>query len=381
MIYRRFFALFTLMMIQQLHSQLTLKISALPASTAQNERIFMASSLNNWNPADPTFELKKDEKGFYSITLPQLAGKVEYKFTRGSWDTVEGDENGNATGNRILIPEGSTQREFIRILSWQKAVVKNKTRQQNVKLLSDSFYIPQLQKSRRIWIYLPDDYTTSNKKYSVIYMHDAQNLFDDATSFSGEWGVDETLNKLAKDGIEDAIVVGIENGGESRLNEYSPWKNQKYGGGEGNKYVDFLAKTLKPYIDKHYRTKSQATHTGLIGSSMGGLITLYAGVKYPQKFGKLGVFSPSIWFAENDLLYFIRKNTRKLSNLRFYFVAGKNEYEDMVSDIEGMADYLKKEGVKPENLKIKIDDYGTHSESYWRGEFDKAYEWLFFNLP
>ena len=375
----RFFSLCLLFVMESFSSQVTLRIVELPNNTDQKTRIFMASSLNGWKPDDPNFELKQDEKGLFSITLPALSGKTEYKFTRGSWETVEGDRDGNAITNRILIPEGRTQTENVRILAWQKPVVKRSTRSANVKLLSDSFYLPQLKKTRRIWIYLPADYTTTEKRFPVIYMHDAQNLFDDATSFSGEWGVDETLDKLYQETGKEIIVVGIENGGPRRLNEYSPWKNAAYGGGEGDLYARFLAETLKPFVDKHYRTKPQPANTGLIGSSMGGLISLYTGLKYPEKFGKLGIFSPSIWFAEEELTYFLRKNTKKLQNSRFYFVAGKNESDAMASDIAEIVQNLFKEGVKPQNVLTKIDDYGTHSEGYWRGEFPAAYRWLFLN--
>ncbi len=364
-------------MSEAVTSQVTLKVISLPQNTEKSTKIFMASSLNNWNPNDEKFELKQNSEGFYSITLPTINEKVEYKLTRGSWETVEGDENGNQTSNRILEAEGKSQTENIKILSWQKSVIKQNTIQSNVKVLSDQFFIPQLNKTRRIWIYLPPNYSTTTKKFPVIYMHDAQNLFNDATSFSGEWGIDETLNQLFLEKKEDVIIVAIENGGESRLDEYSPWENSKYGGGEGDKYTEFLVKTLKPYIDKHYRTLKQPKYTGVIGSSMGGLISLYAAVKYPNTFGKVGIFSPAFWFASKDLNYFIRKNNKKLNGSKFYFVAGKNEMDTMSSEIGTAVENLKKEGVPDKNIKVKIDDYGTHTEGYWRGEFDDAYLWLF----
>ena len=208
-------------------------------------------------------------------------------------------------------------------------------------------------------------------------MQDAQNLFNDATSFSGEWKIDETLNQLFAEGNPDAIVVGIENGGAERLNEYSPWKNDKYGGGKGDAYTEFLGKTLKPFIDKNYRTLPQAKNTALIGSSMGGLISFYAGLKYPEKFGKLGIFSPSFWFNFKDLNFFVNKNSKKLKHTKFYFLAGKKESENMVSDIEKVIPVLIKKGVPKENIKTKFDEDGTHSESYWSREFGAAYLWLF----
>lgn len=118
---------------------------------------------------------------------------------------------------------------------------------------------PQLKTSKKIWIYLPEGYSaTAKKKYSVIYMHDAQNLFDKKTSFVGEWDVDEKLDSLKA----QVIVVGIEHGNEKRIDELTPFKNEKYGGGKADEYVDFIVKTLKPYIDKNYQTKTKIVKGG-----------------------------------------------------------------------------------------------------------------------
>src|SRR5690606_19220055 len=200
--------------------------------------------------------------------------------------------------------------------------------------------VPQLQTTRRIWIYLPADYLTSNRKYPVVYMHDGQNLFDELTSFSGEWKVDETLDQLFGNGEQQAIIVGIDNGGSERLNEYSPWKNAIHGGGKGALYSDFLANTLKPYIDKTYRTRPQASHTALMGSSMGGLITFYTGMQYPQKFGRLGIFSPSFWFAKDDVKSFIVHNSHEIKRSRFDFLAGRKESVHMAADVEEIVPVL-----------------------------------------
>ncbi len=358
-------------------SQVLLKITSLPEETPENGKIFMANSLNNWNPNDPNFELKKDSCGNHTIQLPKNGGTIEYKFTQGNWEIAEGNENGNKLDNRKIIFTNEPQIIENKILSWEYITPKINTAAENVKILSENFRVPQLNTTRIIWIYLPSNYSTSTKKYPVIYMQDAQNLFNDATSFSGEWKIDETLNQLFAEGNPDAIVVGIENGGAERLNEYSPWKNDKYGGGKGDAYTEFLAKTLKPFIDKNYRTLPQAKNTALIGSSMGGLISFYAGLKYPEKFGKLGIFSPSFWFDFKDLNFFVNKNSKKLKHTKFYFLAGKKESENMVSDIEKVIPVLIKKGVPKENIKTKFDEDGTHSESYWSREFGAAYLWLF----
>lgn len=254
-------------------SQVLITITSLPTNTPPDAKIFMANSLNKWKPDDPEFELKKNRSGNYTVQIPENQGTLEYKFTQGSWQTAEGDEDGNKLENRKLIFNKNPQTIENHILSWENTLIKKNTASENVKILSENFRIPQLKTTRKIWIYLPPDYSTSNKNYPVIYMQDAQNLFNHATSFSGEWKVDETLNQLFAEGQPDAIVVGIENGGTERLNEYSPWKNAKYGGGKGDAYTEFLAKTLKPYIDKSFRTLPQAKNTALIGSSMGGLIS------------------------------------------------------------------------------------------------------------
>ena len=152
----------------------------------------------------------------------------------------------------------------------------------NVHVIDTAFYIPQLNRHRRIWIYLPASYSASRKKYPVLYMHDGQNVFDNATSYAGEWGVDEALDSLGAKPRE-IIVVAIETGQQTRMSEYSPSDN-KYAKAEGEAYVDFLVKTLRPYINKHYRTKKCRKYNFIAGSSMGGLISFYALVKYPNKF-------------------------------------------------------------------------------------------------
>jgi predicted alpha/beta superfamily hydrolase len=145
---------------------------------------------------------------------------------------------------------------------------------------------PQLQTTKKIWIYLPKKYDSTKNKYPVIYMHDAQNLFDAKTSYVGEWNVDEKLDSINA----QVIIVGIEHGNEKRIDELTPYKNAKYGGGSADNYLRFIVETLKPEIDTKYRTKSNTKNTGIIGSSLGGLVSYYAVLKYPEIFGKAGVF-------------------------------------------------------------------------------------------
>jgi alpha-glucosidase len=250
------------------------------------------------------------------------------------------------------------------------------TATENVKIISEKFEIPQLKTTRRIWIYLPKDYETSHKKYEVMYLQDAQNLFDDATSYAGEWQVDETLNKIFEKTGKSLIVVGIDNGGEKRIEELSPYKNAKYGGGNGDNYVKFIVETLKPFIDKNYRTKPQRKFTTIGGSSLGSLISVYAAVKYPETFGKVLAFSSAFWFNAKELNEFISSSKVNLKQQKYYFIQGKHEDEDMEEQTKSVIENLKSKNVKSKNIFLKIDEDGKHNEMYWRREFEGAVLWL-----
>ena len=359
-------------------AQITIRISNIPQDTPLDATLYMASNLNGWNPKDENYAFKKQSDGSFTLAISSKESNVEYKITQGSWDVAEGDANGNSIENRKIEINSTTPKTMeITVESWQKKIIKKSTTSKNVKILSESFDIPQLKTTRKVWIYLPEDYHTFEARYPVIYMADGQNLFDEATSYSGEWRVDETMDSLKTLNKINAIVVGIDNGGSERLNEYSPWKNEQYGGGHGDAFADFLAQTLKPYIDTYFKTKNDAQNTALIGSSMGGLISLYTGVKYPEKFGKLGVFSPALWFSEADLKTYVQKNSSSLKNTKIYFVAGQNESKEMVNDINEIVEILKTKGLSNQNLNVKIDEKGTHSEGFWAQQLPDALLWLF----
>lgn len=234
-----------------------------------------------------------------------------------------------------------------------------------------SLEAPQLQTSKKIWLYLPQDYDTSKKKYLVIYMHDAQNLFDDKTAFAGEWRIDETLDSLKA----NVIIVGIEHGNEKRLEELTPFPNEKYGGGKADVYLDFIVNTLKPFIDLNYRTKSGKMNTAIAGSSLGGLVSYYAVLKYPNIFGKAAIFSPSFWF--NNSIYTLTENTKNLKT-KLYFMCGDNEGETTVADMDKMVDLVNDKRCTCMHLTKKVVIAGgKHNEKLWSKEFGKAYLWLF----
>ena len=230
---------------------------------------------------------------------------------------------------------------------------------------------PQLGGKKKIWMYLPKGYIKSKQKYPVIYMHDAQNLFDKKTSYAGEWAVDETLDSINA----QIIVVGIAHGNEKRLEELTPFVHSKHGGGKADLYLDFIVQTLKPHIDIKYRTKKSAKNTCIFGSSLGGLASMYAVLKYPATFGKAGLFSPSFWYSEK--IYDMLENAPK-SKAKIYMMCGDSEDAEMVPDFQRMHTLLDKNRCYCLNLsKKKIVKGGQHNEKLWRENFEEAIEWLF----
>lgn len=247
---------------------------------------------------------------------------------------------------------------------------------ENVSIIQQEFVIPNLNSiSHKVWVYVPPNYSTSTKKYPVIYMHDAQNLFDAVTSYSGEWEVDESLNKLFEKTGNGFIVVAIENGGSERINEYTPWSHEKYGGGKGAVYIDYIVNTLKPFIDKNYRTKPQQKHTGLIGSSLGGLISYYGALQYPKVFGKIGALSTSFWFSKEVVSFTAEKGN--LKHTKLFLLVGGEEGENMVKDTQNIEKKLLEINFKSKNLKIKVNPEGEHNEAFWKSEFLEIVQWLY----
>jgi alpha-glucosidase len=258
-----------------------------------------------------------------------------------------------------------------------RPINKFSTATQNVYILADDFWMPEFEQKRRIWIYLPPDYNNTDKKYPVLYMQDGQNLFDQATAFAGEWGVDKSLNTIFHKGESTGlIVIGIDNGSDTRTYEYSPYKNAKFGGGGGKLYLKFLAETLKPYIDHQYRTLSDRENTGIMGSSLGGLISFYAGIYYEKIFGRIGVLSPSFWFSPK--IYDAARKYKHKHYTKFYFLVGRKESEYLVQQTEDMYNIMLHDCKVPEkDMKIKICDDGQHAEWFWNREFLEVYRFLF----
>lgn len=356
-------------------AQYSVRLIVTDIATKSNDDIYVTGNFNNWNPKDENYKLKPLGGGRKAVVIKNVAaGNYAFKFTRGSFDKVETTADGRDINDRIGEVTEDASFNFT-IAGWKDDYpkkIKHFTASPQVKIMDTAFNIPQLNRKRRIWIYLPKTYLSSSKNYPVLYMHDGQNLFNEQTSFSGEWGVDECLDSLQQITGKECIVIGIDNGGEKRMTEYNPFDNDKFGKGEGAKYVDFLVNVLKPFIDSKYRTKKGVEYTFTAGSSMGGLISLYAVMQYPKVFGGAGIFSPAFWLVPQ--LYYNAEKFETNTNIKLFFYVGENESATMVSDMNKMADIF----FRKTNYQIRriTNPLGQHNEKYWRDEFAAFYIWL-----
>ncbi|HDP76393.1 MAG TPA: alpha/beta hydrolase [Bacteroidales bacterium] len=363
-------------LVSLLNAQVVFVVDSVPAKTRTDDTVFMASEFNGWNPHDTRMAFTRQGKRFV-LELPQVKDTFEYKISRGSWQEVEVSSDGKDVRNRVYYPGIDTVR--ITVQGWRnmfEATKRTSTASANVRFLPSTLEMKKLNRRRAIRLYLPPNYN-QRLQFPVIYMHDGQNVFDEATSFAGEWRVDEIMDSLYYTSGFAAIVVAIYNDSKERLNEYSPWRNDSLGlGGDGDEYAYFVAKELKSFIEKNYRANPNPKFNAIIGSSMGGLISLYIGLKYPDAFGRVGVFSPLLWFSPKVFEY-VSKYKRR-TDQKIYLLAGEKESETLVKDMKMLEHHLYKAGYKDEDyVKMKIVPDGRHSEWFWSREFTEALEYLF----
>jgi len=241
----------------------------------------------------------------------------------------------------------------------------------------ENFEMPELNnRLRTIRIWTPSNYDKT-KKYPVIYAHDGQNLFDESTSYAGEWGIDETIEQLITiNKTKGFIVVGIDNGHSLRLSEYIPNLN-KDSITEGSKYASFIVNTLKPYIDKKYNTLADRNNTIIMGSSLGGLISFYTGLKYQNIFGHILAFSTSFKVIDKkDLNNFI-KSLNFSDAPKLYLDAGS--LENAQNFLQPVKEILLKNGYSDKLIKTKIEYGHLHNEAAWKIRFPEALIWSYLN--
>jgi predicted alpha/beta superfamily hydrolase len=247
--------------------------------------------------------------------------------------------------------------------------------------LHERFRSRYLRNTRSLIVGLPPGYRErSATRHPVIYMHDGQNLFDPATAFGGQdWHVRETARELISAGrVEPVIIVGIYNAGERRIDEYAPTqRTDKGGGGRADDYGRMLIHEIMPFIDRTYRTGYGPAHTGMIGSSLGGLLTLYLGLHFPGLFGRLGLLSPSVWWDDRMILREVAALTGKPA-LRIWLDAGTSEGRETIKDVRALRNALAaKNWTLGKDLSYREVAGGEHNERSWAARLGTVLEFLF----
>ncbi|MBK8267367.1 MAG: hypothetical protein IPK83_03310 [Planctomycetes bacterium] len=408
---------------------------SVPKDTPPNAKVYIAGNipaLGSWRAdglqlvrnksASPVWDLYEVEFEAHSRE------NVEFKFTLGTWDSVEKDENGNDIPNRVHTiatheaADGSWVIEYptFQVARWASTDAKSttpakpperkSTRTGDIRL-HENFESRELANKRSLIVYLPPGYedpANKDERYPVLYMHDGQNLFDAATSFIGvEWNADETAERLIKaKKIPPIIIVGIYNTPD-RMNEYTPTRDEKRGtGGKGDMYLSFVVNKVKPFIDSTYRTSTKRRDTAIAGSSLGGLISLHMAVRYPNTFARAGVISPALFWDDHEIVRRIEETpvivakfkslvTRRASrghclpvgdpvetkteqdSPRIWLDMGTKEgdtlatFNTALEDTRRLAAALKKAGLREnEDYKyVEVQD-ALHNEAAWAARFE-----------
>lgn len=370
------------------HAQEKIKLSFrayAPADTPQYDVLFVSGNcpeLGNWNPGLVSLA-KKD--GAYVLDVEVKAGAaLEYKYTRGTWDTVEKGADFSELENRRFTPPGpGVLTDTIQKWADKKPYLPEKASVTGAVKYHRDFRSRTLGNARTLAVWLPPSYERAGaRRYPVIYMHDGQNLFDKATAFIGEeWGADEAAAALAsQDPALEAIIVGVYNTGE-RSAEYTPHRDAARGGGKGRDYARFLVKEVKPFIDSAYRTLPDRRHTSVAGSSLGGLISLYLLLEYPGVFSGAGVLSPSLYWADRALPGLAAKKAAA-GKMRIWLSMGTEEGEGAektvaLEDARKLRGLLLGKGFAENKDLVYVEDQGArHSERYWARQVPALFRFL-----
>jgi predicted alpha/beta superfamily hydrolase len=379
----------------------------------QTPRVYLACSADDWN--EPGRPLERVAPGLYSATIDVPPGRLEYKFTReGRWATVEKSAAGQEIANRVLRVEPDVAERVVvhSIAAWADRPPAMDRRVEfvgpldgtpanspttrptsgpvtrpastlhgNVRVHHD-FASRQLGSTRTLLVWLPPGYDqTRDARYPVLYLHDGQNVFDAATSSSGvEWQADETATRLiAAHRLRPLILVGVYSNAD-RINELAPFRDPRHGGGKGDAYLDFLVDTVKPFIDRTYRTRTEPDDTAIVGSSLGGLISLYAAFRRPDVFGAAGVLSPSLFWADRAMLRYAREHPLTARPKLWIDIGTEEGRAPLARDISehvlncrDLVALLEQQGYRRDvDLHYEEVSGGQHHERDWATRFDRV---------
>jgi pullulanase len=369
-----------------------------------SDDLYLAGSINAWRPDDPGFRFvvtDPDQPARRTLDLPisRLGDTdLQFKMTRGSWDTVESDSQYRNIPNRLMpsrswsaLPAGAIHEVRLTVPAFMDAQDAAARRSTVVGTLETfEFTSEVLGNSRTVRVWLPQQYGRElEAKFPVLYMHDGQNCFDEATSaFGEEWKIDEAMTEMIEAGsVPPMIVVGIDNAGADRSYEYNApsavfGSRQPY----GDRYVTMLVDELMPHIAERYRVLGGAEHTSLGGSSFGGNITMLAAMQRPGVFGRLLIESPAVpvvgpQFLE-EILEFGRGNrwTPEIEGFTgsVFLAMGTRETSNDTYNrrlVKLMGELA--EAFDGERVRVVVEEGATHNERAWSARFPDAMRFLF----
>lgn len=361
-------------------AQIKFILSSAPGNTPSDAEFYLQTSLMGYRPDLPDWKFSLQD-GQHTLTQSvPLGALLEFKVSRGSAQTEEGNVYGRRSLPRRLVVTQAAE-VSLEVLGWQDlpAGEPPHTLSGNVERLT--LHSPELEDDLTIFVYRPPGYDRSSARYPVLYLQDGANVFDAATAYAGvEWGADEAAEQLALEGLE-CMVVAIKVRGEHRNTDYTPFKSRVNGYAPGaDTYTRFLTETLKPFIDHKYRTLEDREHTGIAGASFGGLISLYAGLARADIYGFIGALSPSLWLGEFEMFDWLR--TQDPSHSRIYLDIGTHEGVDVdyaaltVRQAKVLATVLERQGAE---VCYATGEGHWHDETAWAERFPAALRWFLEN--
>jgi predicted alpha/beta superfamily hydrolase len=365
-------------------------IVTVPDDTPVDAHVYLSGDhdqMGRWNGQG--LELKRHDDGTYRGSLTFKRGThVRFKATRGSWQTVEKNDLGGEIDNRTLIADKDKQVKAV-VAAWATPGARPHDRPEpsltgDIRR-HDGFHSDILDNDRTLLVYLPPGYDDQpGRRFPVLYMHDGQNLFDASTSFAGhEWQVDEAAERLISNGdIEPIIIVGIYNNAD-RMAEYTPRPD----GDKPDAYARFVVQEVKPFIDRTYRSDPAREKTGVAGSSLGGLISLYMAREYADTFGRCAALSPSLWWNDRWLLgQWQARDTGWMTHTRFWIDVGTDEgraepgeaVRSSVTNARDLAGLFDRAGLKRGAGYQYLEVQGAkHNEQAWSARIQRVLTFLY----
>lgn len=373
--------------------RITFRVTA-PPDVPEKAPLFLAGNLpqlGSWNAAGVQLDHGSDGKWSATLDLPTGAN-IEFKITRGNWESVEKGPDGQELDNRKHTVNGDATLDIVvaRFAAGAAALPKNLSTRSGDLRVHEKFRSKILANERRIWVWLPPGYEqNAETRYPVLYLQDGQNLFDNATSFAGEWRADETAGRLVAEGkIRPLIIVGIDHAGSERLNEYGPTKDATVNaGGKAAEYARFLLEEVMPFIDQTYRTLPDREQTGIGGSSMGGLVGLFIAREHNDRFGLVAALSPTLGWDNANLLKSIAGSDPWIRSTRIWTDVGDAEGDDMdrvraVSHLNLLAATLKQSGrAEGRDFVARVVEGAAHNEAAWAARLEDVLRFLYPPTP